>query len=82
MNSVVGSEGITMRCGRDCGRLRAVRSAYRAFCASCEVTFGVQDALRAATHRSDLLAITRLASPKRVNSCASFLARPSCCRIA
>lgn len=76
MNDAVRSEDMTTRCGRDSGRLRAVRSARRAFCASCEATFGVQDAPRPAACSNDLLAMTRLASPNRLNSCASFLTSP------
>jgi hypothetical protein len=35
-----------------------------------------QETPRAWRSNNDLLAITRLASPKRLNSCASFLAMP------
>lgn len=34
MNDAIASEDITTRCGRDSGRLRAVRSTRRAFRAS------------------------------------------------
>ena len=76
MNDVVGSEHVSTRCGRDSGRLRAVGPASRALCTSCEATFDVQDAPRPRAISSDLLAMTRLASPNRLNSCASFFARP------
>jgi len=72
MNDAGGSEDITKRCGRLC----AERPARRAFCASCEATFDVQDVPRACATSNDLLAMTRFASPNRLNSCASFFARP------
>ena len=37
MNDAIASEDITTRCGRDSGRLRAVRSTRRAFRASLPV---------------------------------------------
>ena len=75
MNDADGSEGITKRCGRDCVQLRADRPSRRAFSASCEATFEVQDAPRASA-TSNFLAMTRLANPNRLNSCASFFASP------
>lgn len=39
MNDAVGFEGITMRCSRECSRLRAERPSRRAVCASCEANF-------------------------------------------
>ncbi len=75
MNDAVGSEGITMRCGRDFGRLRAERPPAGAFFAACEATYCLQDSPRERATSNDLLAMTRLASPNRLNSCASFFAR-------
>lgn len=44
MNDIGGSEDIMKRFGRNFGRLRAERPARRAFYASFEATFDVQDA--------------------------------------
>jgi len=46
------------------------------FEASFDATLRDQDAPRAWSANSGLLEMTRLASPNRLNSCASFLARP------
>ena len=46
------------------------------FEASFEATLRDQDAPRAWSANNGLLAMTRLASPNRLSSCASFLARP------
>ena len=53
-----------------------VRGLTEVFEASFEATLRDQDAPRALSANSGLLAMTRLASPNRLNSCASFLARP------
>ena len=46
------------------------------FEASFDATLRDQDAPRPWSANSGLLAMTRLASPNKLNSCASFLARP------
>ena len=76
MNDASGSEGITARYCREFGRFRARNLSAGRSRASCEATSAVQDAPRAATRASDLLAMTRLASPNRLNNCASFFAKP------
>ena len=53
-----------------------IHSRIAAFEAPFGATSGAQDAPRAWIANSCLLAMTRLASPNRLNSCASFLARP------
>ena len=52
------------------------RGAAVAFEASFEAAFPTQDAPRAWMSNNCLLAMTRLASPNRLNSCVSFLAKP------
>ena len=69
-------EDMTKECSREIRQSRDARPSPHRFCASFEATCAVQDAPRAATRRSGLLAMTRLASANRLNSCASFLARP------
>lgn len=76
MTSAVGSEGIPTRCGREIKRFCTLWFARGAFCASFEAAISVRDAPRAAVRSSDRLAMTKLASPNRLNSCASFFARP------
>jgi len=54
----------------------AVRGLAAVFGASFEAALRAQDAPRAWSAINRLLAMTRLASPNRLNSCASFLASP------
>jgi hypothetical protein len=54
----------------------AANRARRAFGAPVEAVLRVQDAPRALRASKDRLAIRRLASPNRLNSCAVFLASP------
>ena len=56
--------------------LKVAQRLLSAVFAPSEVALGAQDAPRALRVNSDLLAITKLAKPNRLNSCASFLARP------
>jgi hypothetical protein len=58
------------------GRFAAANLARRAFGAPFEAFLRVQDAPRVSSASSDLLAITKFASPNRLNSCAVFLASP------
>ena len=53
-----------------------VRGLTEVFEAPFEAVFGLQDAPRAWIANNGLLAMTRLASPNRLNSCASFLPKP------
>lgn len=76
MNDAGGSEDTTSDGVAIAGNIAPRRPVRRAFCASCETTFDVQDAPRAWATSNSLLAMTRWASPNRLNSCASFLARP------
>lgn len=69
-------EMIATRGGHECDRVCAMKAHWRAFRAFEDTTFDVQDAPRAAARSNDLLAMTRLASPNRMNSCAWFFARP------
>ena len=62
------------RCGLQ--RLRAFRSFFASVLTSSEATFRSQDASRACAANNDLLAMTRLARPNRLNSCALFFAKP------
>lgn len=55
---------------------RAVRGPIAVFGASFEAVLRPQDAPRARSASNCRLAMTMLASPNRLNSCASFLARP------
>lgn len=55
---------------------QAVQQPFRAPCIPSEVAQRAQDAPRACKANSDLLAITRLARPNKLNNCAVFLARP------
>lgn len=54
----------------------AERSAAAMFEAFFEAAFHAQDAPRAWMSNNGLLAMTRLASPNKLNSCVSFLAKP------
>lgn len=54
----------------------AARGLKAVFEASFEAALRAQDAPRACRASSRLLAMTRLAKPNRLNSCASFLAMP------
>ncbi len=52
------------------------KALHEAFRAHPGAIWRSQETPRAWRSSSDLLAITRLASPNRLNSCASFLAMP------
>jgi predicted secreted protein len=54
----------------------AARGQAEVFEASFEAVFYLQDGPRASMASRRLLAITMLARPNRLNSCAAFLARP------
>ena len=53
-----------------------IRGFAAAFEASFEAVSHLQDAPRASSASNRLLAITMLAKPKRLQSCAAFFARP------
>ena len=57
-------------------RDRQIGGRAAAFEAPFGAVLGVQDAPRASMASKCLLAMTRLASPNRLKSCASFLAKP------
>jgi hypothetical protein len=76
MNHIVRAEvGVSCRADSD-----ALDGSARAFSAAFEAPFEAvlhsQDAPRVSSATSCLFAMTRLAKPSRLNSCASFFARP------
>ena len=58
------------------GQFEAANLARWAFGAPFGAVLRVQDAPRVSRASSDLLAITKFASPNRLNNCAVFLASP------
>ena len=76
MSACARADDMTKCCLRVVGVRWAAQVFHFAFFASFEVNFRVQDAPRASRANSDLLAMTRLARPNKLNSCASFLASP------
>ena len=67
-------DAIAIRCMAELAALPSKKVRREAFRASFEAVFRVQDAPRPWSSNSRLLAITRLASPNRLNNCASFFA--------
>jgi hypothetical protein len=67
----------SQRCGIGANAFhRGTRGQSDVFEASFEAVSGLQDGPRASMASNRLLAITMLARPNRLNSCASFLASP------
>lgn len=67
------------RSGREVSQLFVAQVApplFHTLCAPSEAAQRAQDAPRALMANSDRLAITKLARPNRLNSCAVFLASP------
>jgi hypothetical protein len=67
---------LSKRCALEVPALCSKEPHGELFRVRSEATLGPQDAPRASIANSRLLAITRLASPNRLNSCASFLTSP------
>ena len=75
--SVVDQSAV-VRCtfARSNARNGGADAPHALFAALCKAVLHAQETPRAWRFNNDLLAITKLAKPNRLNSCASFLAKP------
>ena len=76
MDLVPLAELVSRRSGAFEGLKGSSRACFAASDASFEAALRSQDAPRVSGVSIRRLAMTRLASPNRLNSCASFFARP------
>ena len=76
MNAAARVEEFATRCGGEIARFHDAIPLRGALLACLEAIAAFQDAPRPASRSSGLLAMTRLASPNRLNNCASFFASP------
>ena len=76
MSLAIRVDGLMTRCAREIALFHERGRIQRSVFASSEAIFCVQDEPRPAACINDLLAMTKLASPNRLNNCASFFAKP------